>query len=343
MKKYLLKVIVGIVLPTFFSGCYTEKPERPKDVVVDILVIEPAINLSSNSYTGVVEESYTSMLSFRVPGNIRQIFADENKYVEKGQLLASLDKTILQNNYSVALAAFTQAEDAFKRFQILYDQNSLPEIKWIEAGTMLQSARAALNIAENNLENSDLYAPFSGVITRRITDVGANIMPGVPVFSLVNIENVKVKIPIPENEVSSIQIGQRAQIKVMALGADNSYIAEISERSPVANPLSHTYDAKIELENKNKRLMPGMLCDVNILLKNNEEPDIIIPNHSIMIDSDNKKFVWLVKDNITSKQIVECNAFSESGVVISHGLVKGDMVVVNGNHKISDGMKIQTR
>lgn len=341
--KFIVYIAGIILLATTLYSCKNEESRTNGAVKVDILTIQAVRDAPSYNYTGVIEDSYSSMISFQVAGNIQQIYCDENQYVNKGTLLAVLNKVMHQNSYDMAQATFKQAEDAYHRLKTLHDQNSLPEIKWIETLTAFQNAQSMLNIAQTNLDNCHLYAPFSGVVSKKITETGANVMPGVPVFNLVKLETVKVKVPVPEKEVSLIDIGQKATITVTALGKDKVYTSTITEKSAMANPLSHTYDIKIELENKDRKLMPGMICDVVIHHNEAETEQIIVPNNAIMLDNDNNRFVWKLSGNTATRQSVAIGKLSSHGVIVSDGLNTGDKIIINGNQKVSEGTTIETR
>lgn len=211
------KWIMSLCFIALLVGC-KQVEHKESEILVNAEAVVSIATSSVNNYTGIVEPFYSSMISFRVIGNIQQIYCDENEYVKKGQLLASLDKTILQNSYDAALSTLKQVEDSHKRLSVLNENNSLPEVKWIEAQTSLQNAQYMVNIAKDNLDNSNLYAPFDGVIAKRIAENGTNVIPGTPVFNLINIEKVKVKVPIPENEISNIKIGQKSKIKYCCFG-----------------------------------------------------------------------------------------------------------------------------
>ncbi|MBN9303455.1 MULTISPECIES: efflux RND transporter periplasmic adaptor subunit [Dysgonomonas] len=342
-NRYIILIITMIFILLTAVNCKKEVNRNDESVPVDIISIKPVLNSPIYNYSGIIEESYSSMISFQVTGNIQQIYCGENQHVKKGTLLANLDKVVHQNSYDMALSTYKQAEDAYNRLKILYDDNSLPEIKWIETQTALQNAKSMVNIAKNNLDNCNLYAPFSGVVAKKITEVGANVMPGVPVFNLVKLEKIKIKVAIPEKEVSQISIGQKAIIKIMALDENAEYTAFITEKSSMANPLSHTYDIKIELDNETGTFMPGMICDVTIMYDKNEDEEIIIPNNSIMIDNDNNRFVWKVENDIAYKQSVIIDKLSDKGVIIKEGLCNGDLIIINGNQKVSAGMKVKIR
>lgn len=86
----------------------------------------------------------------------------------------------------------------------LHENKSLPDMKWVEVESKLEQARSMERISRKNLEDRNLYAPFGGVIGKRMVEAGENVQPGQPVFSLLRIETVNVKIAVPENEVATL-------------------------------------------------------------------------------------------------------------------------------------------
>ena len=148
-------------------------------------------------------------LSFPVAGTVARTFADEGRRVGKGLLLAELDPTSARRTFEAAEAALNQAKDACARLKQLYDAESLPEIKWVEAQTRLRQAEAAFGIAKKNLEDCSLYAPFSGVVGQRRISAGETALPGVPVLTLLEVGRVKVRFSVPEQEIARLGADSR--------------------------------------------------------------------------------------------------------------------------------------
>lgn len=130
-------------------------------------------------YVGTIEEETSAALSFPVAGTLARTYADEGQRVQQGQLLAELDPTSARQTFDAAQAALDQAKDACARLKQLYDAESLPEIKWVEAQTRLRQAESAYGIARKNLDDCKLYAPFTGVIGKRQAAAGETVLPGV--------------------------------------------------------------------------------------------------------------------------------------------------------------------
>lgn len=325
------------------AGCSGKKEESSSRDAIPVKVLEVKLSAGVNecNYVGTVEERSGSSLSFQMTGNVQKVFVSEGEYVSNGKLLAVLDKATAINMHDAALATLKRAQDGYDRLSALYAKGSLPEIKLVEIQTSLQQAQSAESIARKSLDDCNLYAPFNGVIADRSVEPGMNVMPGVSVFKLVIIDKVKVKASIPENEIAHMKEGQIAQVNVAALN-HKMFEGKIKEKGVMANPLSHTYEIKVELNNPERELMPGMVCQV-LISSDTTTKGIIIPNSAIQISHTGEHFVWLAKEGAATQKIVSIGAITNQGVVVTSGLAQGDKVIVEGNQKVSDGMKIEVR
>lgn len=336
IKNDLLLLLFSVGLLT---GCsQAKKNNNSEPVEVKAMTVSLVADASDNSYVGTVEESYGSQLSFATIGTVAQVFVDEGKAVSKGERLAVLDKSSIQNSYEIALSTLKQAEDAYNRLNTLYKKGSLPEVKYVEIQTQLAQARSGERIARKNLDDCVLRAPFSGYISKRSVDIGNNVGPGVGCFDLVKIDKVKVKVAIPEKEIASIKIGQKVKFSVDALGSRNFY-GIVREKGVQANPLSHTYDIKLELENYNHLLLPGMVCSV-LISTTGAADNIVIPQDAIMVDGAGT-FVWTAKDGKAHRQDITSDGVNDSGTIVRSGIASGDKIIVSGQNKVSEGTKIK--
>ena len=321
-------IVYGGLLSVVFvmSGCSGSQKEGrdSKEIPVEIVKVAKTVPADTRNYVGTVEEVVSSSISFQVMGNVERVLVGEGQKVREGQLLAVLDKATLEN--------------AYNGMRTLHENKSLPDMKWVEVESKLEQARSMERISRKNLEDRNLYAPFGGVIGKRMVEAGENVQPGQPVFSLLRIETVNVKIAVPENEVATLG-DQAAMIKVAALGGQ-CFEGKVTEKGIVANPISHTYEAKIRLENPSGALLPGMVCDVRL---SGEEsvPAIALPNNAVLIANDGGRFVWKIVDGEAKATPVRTGDLTEQGLFILEGLNEGDIVVIGGYQKISEGMRVR--
>ena len=338
MKKVVFYMAVcSMAWATACTG--SRKADTREAVPVKTLTVSPTDARAGYDYVGTVEETIGTMLSFEVAGNIQAVYADAGKRVKKGELLAVINQASLKSMHDAAVSTLKQAKDAYARYEKLHVQGSMPEIKWVEVESKLQQAVSAEAIARKNLADSKLYAPFEGVIASRVAEQGQNVLPGEPVMKLVDIRKVNIKFSVPENEISHLAIGQHATFSVPAVGGKSAE-AEISEKGVVANPLSHTYDVKMQYVNRDAALMPGMVCNVKVYA-DTDKAEIIIPSEAVQIDEKGGRFVWQVQHGKAVRRQVETGRLvSDDGIEINKGVSVGDKLIVEGSQKVSEGMKV---
>lgn len=341
MKKKLYPV--SIVLLLCCMAC-NDNGTQGKNEQFPVKVVEAYMLRKQETYhyVGVVESNYASSLSFQVAGQVASVYACKGQSVKKGDLLAELDAGNLKSTHEGALATLRQAEDAYNRLNQLYENKSLPEIKFVEVKTKLEQARSMERIAAKNLQESKLYAPFSGIIGERAVDPGENTMPGATVMTLLNMDVVKIKISVPESEIPHIKNGQK--VSVCAAALDNlSFPAIVTEKSMIANPISHTYEVKCNLsKTASASLLPGMVCSVDIL-SDTGRSILVVPADAVQTAYEGGRFVWTAENGQAVKYPVHTGRLTADGIVIRSGIREGAQVIVEGWHKISEGSKITIR
>lgn len=352
------------------------KQKQTSENVIKVKTVEASSTsiYGSESYSGTIEENSGVSLSFPVGSTIKQLNVTEGQSVGAGQLVAVLDATTLGNLVSASSAAVGQARaglaqaeksaaqalDAYKRMKQLHDNGSLPEIKWVEVQTQyqqaqdavnqvrqqvnqaeaaVQSAKAQKNISLKNLHDTRLYAPSAGYIAKKMTDAGQNVAPGQPIAMLVNIRQVKVKINVPEDDIAKIHIGQVFRFTVSSLPGQ-TFTARVTEKGVSADPITRSYEVKAVADNAGRKLLPGMICDVYVQQSNNTSA-IALPANIIQIDIDNRPFVWTVVGGVAKKTPVTIGQSIGDNVQIIGGLSSRDHVIVEGQQKVSNGMKVK--
>ena len=244
--------------------------------------------------------------------------------------------------------------------KLLHDNGSLPEIKWVEVQTRyqqaqdavnqvrqqvsqaeaaVQTAKAQKNISLKNLHDTRLYAPSSGYISKKFTEVGQNIAPAQPVAMPVDIRQVKVKISVPEDEIARVRLGQTLRFTVSSLPG-KSFTARVTEKGVAADPITRSYEVKALADNADRKLLPGMVCDV-YAQQASPTAAFILPANIIQIDVDNRPFVWTVVGGVARKTSVMLGESVGDNVQIVGGLSSKDRIIVEGQQKVSNGMKVE--
>ena len=352
MNDHIFKAAVLAQL-TMLAGCGEKRTEvAPVPVRLQAAA---AAGTSAAYYSGTIEARNAVPLSFLTAGTVTSVLVDEGQAVEKGQKLAALD---CQNNESalrMAEAKNTQAQDAFRRFEPMYKHGNLPEIRMVEIETARTEAEQALKLAQKSASDCTITAPAPGLISRRSLEPGSSAIPGKPVLELAAIDQVYAEIAVPETEISGIRQGRRAEVRVAAVPQAGQFRTEgpgaaakgavyggaVSETGVSADPLSRTYRVRVLVNNPGRRLLPGMLCDVNIT-GGAAVRMVLVPAGAVSY-GDAGEFVYVADgpDGAVKRRAVRTAGFAQGGVLVSSGLAEGELVVSDGAQKLSDGTRIK--
>ena len=335
----LIFCLLGLLM---MNGCNrsNENVDSEKTVTVRTVKVKENIFANKREYVGTVEEELAVSLSFPMQGNIQMIQGREGQFVSKGTVLAEMNSQSLKSIYDAALSTLKQAEDGMQRLQLLHDNGSLPEVQYVEVQTKLEQARSMEAIARKNLEDARLITPFDGIIGTKHAEPGENILPNQAVFTLLKVNKVLVKIPVPETEISIVQLNDTVDIIFPAL-AGKQFMGYIREKGVKAHPLSHTYVVRCEVNNPAKELLPGMVGRVN--LQTNDDNAISIPNKCVQTANDGSKYVWVVSNNIVTKRTIETGSLTADGVIVTRGLQNEEEIISDGFQKVVTGSKVNVR
>jgi len=302
--------------------------------------VQTVNGLSKLRYSGTVEAAQTIPLTFQSSGTVDQVLVQEGDVVHKGQLLAVVNKADNQSIYNSSLAMYQQAKDAYDRLKQVYDNGSLSEVKWVEMETNLKKAESQLQIAKNNLDKCNLYAPTSGIVGKRNIEPGQSAISSFSPIELVKIEKVSVKISVPENEIGKIKKGMIATFTISALD-NKSFEGTITNVGVVADQFSRTYEVKMTVDNTGLEMKPGMVCDV-IMNTSTEKQLVLVPYNAISKDAEGNAFVYVVSPDNKSvrKQIIKVGEYQSSGLEVLSGLSANQNIVVEGKEKLSDNSTI---
>ena len=342
MKQFIFGIL-ALATCVSLTSCDSKKEHQIKALKVVTETVKSHETGGQKQYVGTIEESASTAISFTGSGTITRICVDEGQHVGKGQLIAELDKTQARNLLSNAEAQLKQANDAYNRMKQLHDNNSLAEIKWIEIQTKLEQAQSQLQLAKKNLADCSVKAPVSGVIGKKYMNVGETALPSEPVCNILNIGTVKINVSIPEKEIGKIQTHTPAIIYVESI--DKSFTGGTIEKGVQADALTHTYNIKINIANKEDKLLPGMVCNVSLDISKNANDNgakyLTVPIRSVQRSADNKLFVWTVIGTKAHRQNITVGETVGNRIEVTGGLNEHDKIIIAGYQKVSEGTEVK--
>ncbi|HEY8955826.1 efflux RND transporter periplasmic adaptor subunit [Chitinophaga sp.] len=335
--------VLYLILPALLLACKgrnkDKEAEKPAAISVKIATVTPAAVNNEVAVSGNIEGNTTVRLGFMVAGKINYISNSEGQPVRSGQLIASLDPSNYAIAKNLADVQVNNATDEYNRLKILHDRKSLSESDFSKIGFTLQQARLQLQAQQKNLSDTRLYSPINGVLLKKQAEVGEIVSVGMPLFVIADISKVKVLAYVPESDLRNIRIGQYATVMVNAL--DKKFSGKVTEVGAAADATSRAFTVKIELPNPGNLIRPGMIAEARIATGGNKEA-ILLPAEAVQKDVANQSYVY-VADKIQGKAFkrrVSLGNIADNKIEVLSGLSAGDLVVVSGNQKLSDGATI---
>ena len=348
------KYILVFLLLFIFTACKKDTEEK---IIRPVKIQE--INSSQNENLNIdfpaqISPTQKTILAFKYAGKIKSINFESGDFVKKGQVIATIDDSDYKVNleafskkYEAANAVVQNAEAQFSRAEKLYKGGAMPKKDYDNALmqknvaiSTLKEASAGLENARNTLNDTKIIAPYDGYIDKKIVEVGAVVPEGGPVVSYISndITDISVNASLKDIEyiknASDINFKDNSTEKIYTLKVKS--IAQNPDSINLTYPVTFTF---LNLE-KDEKFLSGQTGTVTISVKNNENPEILIPLNALF--EDNGSNVYLFKNGIAVKTAVEIGELRETNKIsIVKGLKNGDKVIVAGVSKLVDGDKVK--
>jgi membrane fusion protein, multidrug efflux system len=328
---------------SLLAGCHAGDPPPPMNRTV---LVQPAASIMVNGgiYTGEIRARHEFDLAFRVAGKLAARLVDTGTEIKAGQALARLDPADLELAASAARAQLSIAESELttaraererylgllgKKFvsQAAFDAK---ENTFKSAQGRLEQARSQSRISGNQASYGTLSSEFPAVVTAVLAEAGQTLGAGQAVFRLARPEEKEVLIAVPENRLAELKAAKNLAVN---LWADPKIImsGELRELSPVADPATRTYAARIRINNPPPAARLGMTA--RVALNTTGDPHLVVPLGAVL-DLGNGPLVWVVTAGKTVQRPVTVAQYREDGAVIANGLQNGELVIISGTSKL---------
>lgn len=323
----------------------------PKVKVVDLSNSEE--RLDKLYFPAIANAAERSHLSFRVAGEINNIYVKEGQRLTKGTLIAEIDPTDYRLQVDNAAARFSVVDSQFKRSKPLVDKGLLAKSQFDEIDANRQIALAELELSKLRLSFTKLYAPVDGIISRVSVDQFENIQVGQQVVNIHSIENVEVLIQLPDRLYTSQPSHQEMEDleTFVKVPSGNVYPATVKEYTTEPDPATGTFTVTLSLPMPEQEfILDGMAvevtakggqADINFTQGVQVPVGALFNDDGASIERENK-FVWLVNpDNTVTKRKVVTGNVSQNVVQILDGLKPDQKIVIAGISPLREGMKVQ--
>jgi RND family efflux transporter MFP subunit len=342
-------LLTGLILA---AGCGSSEDSKavetkPRPVRIEKIVGRnlPVLVLS----VGRLVPDREVVVSAQVPGIVMQLNADVGAKVEDRDALVKLDPTdyrLALNETSANLlsaqARLSAAENSYERARRLLPENAISRELFDAAEAEYRSSRAqvsqlatAVDMARRRLEKTVIAAPFDGYVTRRFVELGQNVAVGDPAMGIADMQAMRVRIHINENDYVHLDKDDPVTVAVEAY-PDTPFPGRVDKIGIQADARTNTFEVEILLENPQFVLKAGLTARVSI--QTEVIPDtIMIPQASVLFREDRKEVFVIEQGGKAAVREVKLGRIEGSAVRILEGLASGDNLVVAGAQYLKPG------
>lgn len=285
-------------------------------------------------YTANVEAENINNIAPATPNRIKSINVEVGDRVRKGQVLVELDKSNI-DQLRINLE------------QIEREYNRAVQLLQIGAGTQqaVDQLKAQLDAAksqyDNLLENTVLRTPITGVVTARNYDPG-DMTGSLPVLTVGQLAPVvKVMINVSENDLATLRQGQPVDVTFDAYPGE-TFSGKVQRIYPTVDTATRTFEVEVRIANATEKLKPGMFARVSIDL--GTQQNVVVPDRAVVKQTGSgNKYVYVLKGNTVSYNRVDLGQRLDNVYELLSGIEDGDTVVITGQTRLADGVKVEVK
>ena len=325
-------------------------PEPPPPLAVATLTLEPTAFILWQRFPGSIVAEDHIILQSRITSQILTMPIRSGEAVKRDDALIILDQTELSQEIerlkaaAEALAAeLDLAERQYRRKQLLVEKNAISVEQFEEVRArvdILQATveenRQAQQVVTTRLGYATLAAPFAGMVGELFVLPGDMAAPGRPLLELINPDNLKVEFSIPQQDLSAIATGRRAEIHIPALNRDT--VGHLDRLHPGLQRPGRAAQAEILLTEKIPGLVPGM--EVRVRLVRNEWDQVLTIPLSALHGDGTDPHVFVLDGEMARRRQVATGQRSGSMVVITNGLHPGERIITTPHPQLADGRTV---
>lgn len=334
MNRYIILSAAAALLATACGKKEEDKKADAMDVLplVEVETVHVAAVDQIHEYTANVEAYKSNNISPAASNRIKTITVDVGDHVRRGQVLVTMD-----NSEAARLKVnLDQIQREYNRATQLLKIGSGTQAQVDQLKAQLDASRTQYN---NVIENTVLRSPVSGVVTARNFDPG-DVTAGQPVLTIGQITpDVKIIINVTEADRAKFHAGMPVNVTFDAFPGE-SYAARVSRIYPAVDPQTRTFQAEVLIPNKGEKFFPGMFARVSV--NHGTQENVVVSDRAVVKQTGSgNRYVYVLRGDKVTFNKVELGTRTDSGYEIISGVADGDTVVVAGQSRLADGIKVQ--
>lgn len=278
-------------------------------------------------------------LSFETSGKVVAIYFTEGAHVKAGDLLAKINDKPLQAQLKKLEAQVPLAKDRVYRQRTLLEKDAVSQEAYELVTTDYEKLMADIELVKSNIAQTELRAPFDGVVGLRSVSEGAYTSPTTVITKLTKRSPLKIEFSIPENYASEVKNGTPIVFRLTSSeGTMETYKATVYAVESKLEESTHTLKVRALYPNESESIVPGRLASIEITRREIKDA-LAIPSEALIPEM-GKDIVYLYKDGVAQRAEVKIGLRTESQVQILEGVNVGDTLITSGVMQLREGMKV---
>ena len=332
-----LRPLLAFATAFTLAGCHAKKASDPDSlppVAVRTVVVESKPRASSEEVVGTVRASLRAVLEAKLSARIEALLVAPGQAVKAGDLLAQLDAREVQAKLDQALALREQATRDLARARDLLDKKVTTQAEFDSVQARERVASGSAREMETMLGYTKILAPFNGVITRKLADVGDLAAPSKPILEMENPRALRFEADVPESLIGSVKLGTKLPVRVSAVAAPVE--GTVVEIAPIAEAASRTFIVKLDLPAA-EDTRSGQFGRVWVVT--GESPSIRVPATALVVRGQ-MEYIFVAENQRAQLRLVRAGKRTDGEIEILAGLNSGETVVIEGAAQLRDGQSI---
>ncbi|MDF2154984.1 efflux RND transporter periplasmic adaptor subunit [Vibrio sp. CAU 1672] len=330
----LLAVWLGVGQLSAQDDAVTPSSSPPTEVPL-AKVLYDTFHAQSTSRTidlyGRTAPNRQARLGAEIAGKIVQLKVQKGQRVKQGEVIATIDKRDLRLQQQRAEAMLQVKEKEFKAAQSLKSRGLQGEVAFATARAALVEARAALSKAQTALRNTEVLAPFDGILDHRFVEVGDFVGVGDPIATVIDLDMLVIEADVSERHIRYLQAGQSAEVRFIN---DQANLGKIRYIGRVSSPSTNTFPIEIEIDNRQALMPAGISAEVRLSL--GTVPAVKVTAAMLALDEQGNLGIKTLRDSRVHFVPIQLVKAEQDGVWLS-GLGEQVDIIVLGQGFARDG------
>jgi len=369
-KKIVIAVVVVVVILIGILALSSLMQQPANEGEMDELGTDRIPVITTEAFRGditettrrvaVVEGRDSVLVIPSMGGRVEAVTVRVGDRVATGQLLVQLEQRDLlaqlaqaeaglasaQAGMGSAVARLDDARTTLERMERLYAEGAVPRQSVEQARLQYQlanletldaqisQAQAGVNIIQNQLQNTIVSAPMSGVVTTVNVSVGEMASPSAPLIEIVNIDEIEIPVGVIEQHINNLRVGDSVEVTISAV-REEPFIGTIRNIPPAADAVTRTFPVRIALTNENHLIRPGMFAEVALTTRVSR--DVMVVPMVAVVEQGIRQTIFVVEDGEAISRQIQLGINDGQYVEVISGIQEGDEIIIRGQNIVGHG------